>query len=101
MSENDQLTKIAEEVFSLRKEADIFELLSPPKDKSYENLNNLLEEILNDAKNYDTIEIAMYLRSCGNLSDRLSHWKPLLEKGMELGQQRNEDISDIFFGMRD
>ncbi len=99
MSEIDKLTDIAEEVFNLRNEADIFELLSPTRDKSYENLNNRLKEILNEAVNYETVEIAMYLRSCGNVRERLSYWKPLLSKGVELGNQRKEDVSDIFFGM--
>lgn len=99
MPTSDRLSEIVEEVFDTIGAENICEYISPDKDKNYPTLNSILKRILDDIENYKTLEVAMYLRACGNISGQLSYWKPLLKKGVEMGKQRNEDINDMFFGM--
>lgn len=94
-----QLTKIVEEVMGLIAAPDIFSFL----DDNVGNMQALearLQEIMQTRQQFQTMELAMYLRTCCTRQRDLPTWQPLLNAAIEQGMMRCPDrVDDIFYGL--
>ena len=95
----DRLSEIADEVFNLIDANDIFEFLDPSTQEDFSRLESRLQEIMQTRPQFETIELAMYLRASYSRSTSLPTWQPLLNSAVEQGIMRGESVQDIFFGL--
>ena len=92
-----RLDEIAKEVFDMMDAADIFAHLAGEVKTAA--LEARLQELLQTRSKYETLELAMYLRSSFVASDDLPSWQPLLNAAIEQGRMRNDNVEDTFAGM--
>jgi hypothetical protein len=98
MSDVDRLTEIANEMMGLIGASDIFGFLDETTGDMWK-VDQRLQEIMQGRQAFDTIELAMYLRTCGTREAYLPTWRPLLNAAVEMGKMRGEPVDDIFFGL--
>lgn len=93
-----RLDEIASEMMDLIDAPDIFGFLD-------DNVGNMqavearLQEVMMGRPQFQTIELAMYLRTCCTRRDHLPTWQPLLNAAVEQGILRGENVNDYFFGL--
>jgi hypothetical protein len=93
-----RLQEIAEEVMGLIAAPDIFSFL----DDSVGNMSALetrLQEVMQGRQSFETIELAMYLRTSFSRQRSLPSWQPLLNAAVEMGKMRGDNVDDMFYGM--
>lgn len=93
-----RLYEIVEEVMNLINASSIFDFL----DGSVGNMAAVearLQEVMQTRQQFETIELAMYLRTCGTRQNHLPTWQPLLNAAVELGRMRGDSVEDIFYGL--
>jgi hypothetical protein len=93
-----RLDEIAREMLDLIDAPDIFGFL----DDTVGNMPAVearLQEVMMGRPQFETIELAMYLRCCFTRQNHLPTWQPLLNAAVEMGLMRGEDINDIFGGL--
>ena len=100
MIDRNRLDVIAREVIDLLGVTDIFAFLNSEA-TGFEALEARLQEVMSTRPSFQSIELAMYLRSCYNYSNDLPTWKPLLNAAIEQSNMRGDNTSDIFYGMID
>lgn len=87
----DKCTKIVNEVFSL--------MFKCREDNSCVCLDNRLQELLHTAIAHDAEILAMYLRACCIMEDKLPTWRPLLNRSIEIAKMRGVNVEDAFYGL--
>jgi hypothetical protein len=93
----ERLTEIVDEVMHLMDAPDIFGFLDGTGNSWA--VEARLQEIMQTRQQFETIELAMYLRTCNTCRNDIPTWQPLLNVAIEQGRMRSENVDDIFYGM--
>ena len=94
----ERLDEIVEEVMALMGAEDVFEFLDSSAGY-YAALEQLLQNVMHQRHRYESIELAMYLRTSYSRQSFLPSWRPLLNASIEMAVMRREPVKDIFYGM--
>ena len=94
----ERLTEIAGEVMDLIGAADVFDFLDDSVG-NFEALEKRLQAVMMGRPQFETIELAMYLRTSFTRQAHLPTWQPLLNAAVEMGKLRGENVDDMFYGL--
>jgi hypothetical protein len=90
-SKVDHFTTIAREVFQI--------LFNCRSVNDYSEMETKLQHLLNTLTSQPVEDLAMYLRSCAMVKDKLPTWQPLLQRALEWGRTQGFDVEDAYYGL--
>jgi hypothetical protein len=93
----ERLTEIVDEVMHLMDAPDIFGFLDGTGNSWA--VEKRLQEVMQTRQQFETIELAMYLRTCNMRRSDIPTWQLLLNAAVEMGKMRGDPVDDIFYGL--